>query len=91
MIEDDFKRYMEEFKKFPLKIKEDISLEQLKLIVTLAEELCKSENINSHNLLDSKSLNILKDDYTHEDYVEAIIVYINAIQNLLCDYSLNIR
>lgn len=88
MINEDFNKYMEEFKKKSLEEKQDITISQLKMIVGLVKAMCESNNIESDMLLNRELIDINDKDYSQDDFVESIIVYINSIQNMLCDYNI---
>ena len=38
-------------------------------------------------MMPKEILDLKKDNYTEDDFAEAIIVLINSIQNSICDYS----
>lgn len=86
---EDFTKYIEDFKAKPLKEKQTITIEQLKLLISLAEKMCESKGIKSEFLFNSELLDLNQKTYTPDDYVEALIVYINILQNYLCDYNIN--
>lgn len=88
MIKEDFNEYMESFKKLTLKEKQDIIIEQLKLISSLVGKMCESEDIKSEFLFNKEIIDLNKEEYTEDDFAEALIVYINIIQNTLCDYNI---
>ena len=41
-----------------------------------------------YDMYDLPLIDINDKDYTQDDFVESIIVYINSIQNMLCDYNI---
>lgn len=88
MIQKEFDKYMDEFKQLPLKEKQSITLEQLKMLASLVEEMCKVDNVESELLLNRELVDTNSSDYTQDDFVEAVVVYVNSIQNLICDYNL---
>lgn len=88
MIQKEFDEYMVKFKQLPLKEKQSITLEQLKMLASLAEEMCKVNNVESELIINRELLDTNNPDYTQDDFVESVIVYINSIQNLICDYNL---
>jgi hypothetical protein len=86
MIED-FNEYMKNFKDYPLKEKQSIVYEQLQMLASFTNSLCKELNIPNEILMNRELLDLKKENYTEDDFAEAIIVLINSIQNSICDYS----
>ncbi len=87
MEKEDFNEYMEFFKSQPLKEKQDIIIEQLKMLMGLTNSMCKELNVNNEILLNKEIADLNNKDYTEDDFAEALIVYINSIQNSLCDFN----
>lgn len=88
MIKEDFNKYMEEFKKKSLEEKQDITISQLKMIVGLVKTMCEANNIESDMLFNRELIDVNDKEYTQDDFVESLIVYVNSIQNMLCDYNI---
>lgn len=86
-MKEDFNEYMEFFKSQSLKEKQNIVIEQLKLLMGLTNNMCKELDVNNEILLNKEVTDLNKDNYTEDDFAEALIVYINSIQNSLCDFS----
>lgn len=86
MIED-INEYMIFFKQQTLKEKQSIVYEQLQLLTGFTNSLCQELNIPNKPILNREILDLKKDNYTEDDFAEAIIVLINSIQNSICDYS----
>ena len=86
-MQEDFNEYMEFFKSQPLKEKQSIVIEQLKMLMGLTNTMCKELNVDNEMLLNKEITDLNKDNYTEDDFAEALIVYINSIQNSLCDFS----
>ena len=86
-MQEDFNEYMEFFKSQPLKEKQNIVIEQLKMLMGLTNTMCKELNVDNEILLNKEIADLNKDNYTEDDFAEALIVYINSIQNSLCDFS----
>ena len=86
-MQGDFNEYMEFFKSQPLKEKQIIVIEQLKMLMGLTNTMCKELNVDNEILLNKEIADLNKDNYTEDDFAEALIVYINSIQNSLCDFS----
>ena len=87
-MKEEFNNYLEEYKKKPLKEKQKIVYEQLKILAVTCNEFCKE--IGSDNeLIINKDLNELADgEYSEDDFVEAVLVLTNSIQNSISDFHL---
>lgn len=86
-MNEDINEYMIFFKNQTLKEKQSVIYEQLQLLVGLTNNMCNELNIPNEPILNKEILDLKKDDYTEDDFAEAIIVLINSIQNSICDYS----
>lgn len=86
MIEN-FEEYMKFFKEQSLKEKQSIIFEQLQMLAGFTNDLCSNLNISNEVLLNKELLDLKKDNYTEDDFAEAVIVLINSIQNSICDYT----
>ena len=86
-MEENINEYMEFFKSQPLAEKQSIIYEQLQLLASLTNNMCKELDIPNELILNKELLDLKKEDYTEDDFAEAIIVLINSIQNSICDYS----
>lgn len=86
-MNEDFNEYMKEFKTYSLKEKQNIIYEQLQLLTSFTNSMCKEINVDNEVLLNKELLDLKEKNYTQDDFAEAIIVLINSIQNSICDYS----
>ncbi|HIS17802.1 MAG TPA: hypothetical protein IAC02_04240 [Candidatus Coprovivens excrementavium] len=87
-MENDFNEYLSNYKKLPLKEKQEIVFEQLKMLASMTHSFCKEINAQNEIII-NKELTDLKDkNYTEDDFVEAILVLTNSIQNSICDFHL---
>ena len=86
-MNDDINEYMTFFKEQTLKEKQSIIYEQLQMLAGFSNNLCKELNIQNEPILNRELLDLKNDNYTEDDFAEAIIVLINSIQNSVCDYS----
>ena len=59
----------------------------MQILAGFTNNLCKEINIPNELILNKEILDLKKDNYTENDFAEAIIVLINSIQNSVCDYS----
>lgn len=83
----EFKEYISFFKKQPLKEKQKIIYEQLQILAGFTNDLCNKLNIKNELLINKELVDLKKEDYTEDDFSEAIIVLVNSIQNSICDYA----
>lgn len=86
MENENFDEYMQFFKKQSLKEKQSIILEQLKMLTGFTNNMCKSLNISNNILLNRELLDLNDENYTQDDFAEAVITYVNSIQNSLNDF-----
>lgn len=86
-MDENINEYMAFFKEQTLKEKQNIVYSQLELLAGVTNTLCKELNIPNEPILNKEILDLKKDNYTEDDFAEAIIVLINSIQNSICDYA----
>lgn len=89
-MKEDFNEYMIYFKGLPLKEKQGIVIDQLKMLTTLTNKMCKELNVPNEMLITKDVSNILKENYTQDDFAEAVITLVNSIQNSICDFDLKL-
>ena len=83
--QENFNEYMENYKQKPLKEKQDIIIYQMKLLAKFTNNLCDELGIKSELIMNKELLDLNQDDYTEDDFAEAVIVLVNSIQNSICD------
>ncbi len=83
---EEFKEYMKEFKTYSLEDKRKTTLEQLKLIASLANKMCEEVGAKNEMFVTKDILEAEENLNSEEDYVEGVVVYANSIQNSLCDF-----
>ena len=86
-MNENIDEYMTFFKSQSLKEKQSIIYEQLQMLVGFTNGLCNEINVPNEPILNKELLDLKKDNYTEDDFAEAIIVLINSIQNSICDYA----
>lgn len=86
----NFDEYMEYYKKQPLSEKRDIVYSQLKVLASLTNKMCEELNVDNELLLNKELLDLKRENVSEDDFLEAIIVLINSIQNSLCDFDLKL-
>ena len=85
----DFDNYVEEFKKLSLDEKKKLTIEEFKKIIVLFEKLNQENNNDTEVLFNREILDLNKTNSTEDDYVEAVFVYINTMQELIGNYLIN--
>ena len=83
---DDFESYMERFKKYSTKEKERIVYNHMKILASLANNICKIVGAKNEMIINRDLVDLTKNDYTQDDYYEALIVLVNSIQRSIGDY-----
>lgn len=86
-MNEDINTYMDFFKNQSLKEKQSIIFEQLRMLASFTNDLCNEIGIENEILLNKELLDLKNDNYTQDDFAEAIIVLINSVQNSICDYT----
>ena len=84
-----FDAFVEEYKELPLNEKKDTLIKELKEMVALVEKLCIDNNIEYDMMINREILDINKENYTEDDYVEAVYVYIQMFKEILATYFMS--
>ena len=82
----EFNEYVENYKKLPLQEKKNIVNEEVKKLMAFIEKAKSDLNINDEILYNREILDLNSDNVNDEDFVEAMFVYIYAIQESLGKY-----
>ncbi len=82
----DFDIYVESYKKLPLIEKKKIIEKEFKEIIGAFDELISRYNVSPKLLFNREILDLNKDDFTEDDFAEAVFVYIYAIKELIGNY-----
>jgi len=89
-MKEDFNEYMIYFKGLPLKEKQGIVIDQLKMLTTLTNKMCKEIEVPNEMIITKDITDVLQNDYTQDDFAEAVITLVNSIQNSICDFNLKL-
>lgn len=87
---DDFNKYMEYFKGLTLKQKQEIIVDELKLLTAMTNKMCKEIDANNEVILSKELADLNKENYTEDNFSEAVITYICSIKNSLADFSIKL-
>ena len=83
---DNLNEYIEYFKGLPLETKKEIVLDELKMLTSLTNKMCKEIDANNEVLLNKEVLETESED----DFTEAVITYICSIKNSLSDFNIKL-
>ena len=90
MIEKEFEEYLNKYKILSLKEKQNVVIEQLKMLSVLTNQMCTNLNVKNELLLSKELVDLKNENYTEDDFSEAILTLVNSIQNSLCDFNLKL-
>lgn len=88
MEDNNYEEYMEFFKSQSLKEKQSIIIEQLKMLASFSQKMCEEFKIQNELIINRELLDLNSEKYTEDDFAEAVITYVNSIQNSLSDYNI---
>lgn len=86
---EDFNDYIEQYKKLKLKDKQKIIINLLKEDIMVLHKLIteqEDEDDEVKMLYNREILDVNDDDYSEEDFSEAVIVYLYSIRELIAEY-----
>ena len=81
-----FNDYINKLKKMNLNSKKFELFESLKEFVSILESLSKTENIELNYLNTKEIEDLYKENSSEDDFVEAILVYVEIIKDLVGQY-----
>lgn len=84
-----FDSFIEEYKEKSLREKQDILVAELKELIAVAQKVCIDKGVNSDLLINREITDIDKDNYSQDDFVEAIYVYLQMFKELISPYLLS--
>ena len=87
MENESFDEYMKYYKNLPLKEKQSIAIDQLKMLATLTNKMCTEIGAPNDIILTGDVVDVLKDNYSEDDFAEAVITLVNSVQNSICDFD----
>ena len=89
-MREDFNKYVDNYKKLPLKQKQQIAFDQLKMLAVATHTLCKEINAENEMLINEELNDVEQGHYSEDDFAEAVLVLTNSIQNSISDFHLNL-
>ena len=91
-LQQAFHDYIEEVKKLPLMDKKKEVIDSVKELIASIDFLAQQNDIQLHYLVSKEILDITNENMPEEDYVEALLVYIENAKSMLGEYlSYNIN
>ena len=90
MNKTEFEDYMESFKKKPLKEKQKIVFEQLNMLSTMTNSMCVNLGLNNNKIINRELYDLKNENYTEDDFAEALLVHVCSIQDSVCDLADNL-
>ena len=84
----NFNEYIESYKKLNLVDKQDEIIYLLKENIACIKMLLKVKNIEVNMLFNREMLDLKHDNYTQDDFAEAIFVYLHSFRELLAELLL---
>lgn len=86
-MQNEFANYIENIKNKSLEEKQKLLFKQLTSIASLTNTMCRTIGVESHLLVNDELLNIMKSDYTEDEYITALMALSSSIQESLCDFD----
>ena len=83
-----FTNYINEFKKQSNNIKREEIVQSLKEIISLLDLVCENAGIDYQYLKSNEIYDLSTPGATEDDYLEAYLVYIENIKNIISKYLL---
>ena len=87
---DNLDEYIEYFKSLSLKEKQEIIIDELKMITGLTNQMCKEIDATNEILVNKELADVNNSNYTEDDFSEAVITYICSIKNSLSDFNVKL-
>lgn len=81
-----FNEYVEKYKNLPLQEKKNIVNQEIKELLAFIDKAKKDLNIQDEILFNREILDLNTDNVSDDDFVEAMFVYVHAIQESLGKY-----
>lgn len=82
----EFNNYVNEFKKLDTNSKMEEIVVAIKELISFIDFLAESQKIELKYLKSNELLDLKKENVTQDDYLEAILVYVEVVKNLIAQY-----
>lgn len=80
--------FIEDYKEKSLLEKQKILIEELKELINLMQKICSDKRIRYDLLINKEVIDINKENYTQDDYAEALYAYLQAFKEIFASYIL---
>ena len=84
--DDNFNEYVEKYKNLPLKEKKELVEKEMEELLVVLNALNEKFGDTPEVLFNREILDLKKEEATEADFVEAMFVYVHAIQESLGKY-----
>lgn len=84
-----FDEYIEKYKQLKIKDKRDVIIDLLIEDITTMDRLLTKKGINTQILYNKEIEDIKNDNYNEDDFLEATLVYLYSMRELLSEYIKN--
>ena len=84
---ENLDEYMKYFKEQTLKTKQEIIIDELKMLALITNKMCNELGAENEILLNKEANDVNVANYTEDDFAEASISYICSIKNSLSDFT----
>ena len=74
-----------------LKEKQGIIIDQLKMLTTLTNRMCKEIGAPNEMIVTRDVSKVGGEDYSADEFADAIITLINSIQDSICDFDIKLQ
>lgn len=82
-MQENFNNIISKYKQIPLENKKEILLYEMKEMIAIYMSIAEANNIPVNLLKSKEILDIKKDNYNEEDYIEAVYVYFNVLKEII--------
>lgn len=87
-LQSSFTEYIDTVKLLPLNEKKQEVIDSIKGLIANIDMIAQMDNIELHYLKSKEINDISKEPVSDDDYVEALLVYIEVAKNMLGEYLL---
>ena len=53
--------------------------------------MCKEIGVQNEMILNKEIVDLEKENYTEDDFSEAVITLVNSVQNSICDFDIKLK
>lgn len=85
-----FDAFIEEYKENSLVNKQKIVISELKELIALFQKMSSMRGITPELLVNREIIDVNREGYTQEDFVEAVYAYLQMYKELLAEFMLSL-